>query len=232
MKRCKETNEQRTEKVCKNQTNTGIWRLKRLKCAVGQKNVGMFKYWILVWAILYLAYNKPWKLKVSCFSGEFLGDIAIPVQEQPLPKTKAKVSDFQEEIEKYKQELLEGLQIEEEGLTDYFRKKTKQNPPVNNTQKYNDPTGDVNVNTKLHKNGQTLRRASHVNSNKSVQKTETTSSAGSTYTTLSPHNTKSRKVVATTIKIPSTRRKRHESRRKHKSKWVFTKIYGRCFYSQ
>lgn len=159
------------------------------------------------------------------FSGEFVGDIAIPFTEQ-FSKPKQKVSDLQEEIEKYKQEVLEGLQIEEEGLTDYFRKKTKQNPPVNNTQKYNDPTGDVYVNPKTHKNGQTLQSASSLKLNKAIEKMESipTSSIGNIgrSTTISPGN-RNQKVRTTrapdnVVKSTAKRRKRHDSRRKHKTK--------------
>lgn len=57
-----------------------------------------------------------------------MGDIALPNinyeaqwQSQKLNKS------FQQEIEKIKQEVYnEGLQVEEEGLTDIIRKKTKQ----------------------------------------------------------------------------------------------------------
>lgn len=83
--------------------------------------------------------------------GEFLGDIAIPPSEQTT-NPKAKKSALQEEVEKYKQEVLEGLQIEEEGLTDYIRKKTKQPVPSN----YNDPFDSLSVDPS-HKNGQILK---------------------------------------------------------------------------
>lgn len=157
-------------------------------------------------------------------SVEFLGDIAIPVSDQKI-KPKAKISNLQEEIEKYKQEVLEGLQIEEEGLTDFIRKKTKQNPPVNNTQKYNDPTGDVYFSSKNHKNGQDLKTVSNLNTNKASSKTKKNSSgdftnsstlddSGSLKTKDDGIATKKRSAT----KIPSSRRKRHESRRKHRNK--------------
>lgn len=46
---------------------------------------------------------------------------------------------MQEELERYKKEVLEGLQIEEEGLTDLVRKKTKQASSTDTTRSYNDP---------------------------------------------------------------------------------------------
>lgn len=67
--------------------------------------------------------------------GEFQGDIAIPNQE---------------EIENYRKELLEGLQVEEEGLTDYIRKKSKQDPTLDSPS-FNDPAD----NTALFKSGKT-----------------------------------------------------------------------------
>ncbi|XP_017774281.1 PREDICTED: tolloid-like protein 1 [Nicrophorus vespilloides] len=53
-----------------------------------------------------------------CKAGNFLGDIAIP-------------NDF-------KHDILEGLIIEEEGLTPFVRKKTKQSSPYENTRNQND----------------------------------------------------------------------------------------------
>lgn len=61
------------------------------------------------------------------FSDGFMGDIAVSNinyesewQTQKLNKT------FQQELERMKQEVYhEGLQVEEEGLTDIIRKKTK-----------------------------------------------------------------------------------------------------------
>lgn len=46
---------------------------------------------------------------------------------------------MQREVVKYKQEVLEGLQIEEEGLTDYIRKKTKHPSPPVTQRSLNDP---------------------------------------------------------------------------------------------
>lgn len=73
-----------------------------------------------------------------CKSSGFMGDIALPNvdyetewQKQRLNKT------FQQELEKLKQEVYhEGLQVEEEGLTDIIRKKTKQlSPDLNQPSK-------------------------------------------------------------------------------------------------
>lgn len=66
-------------------------------------------------------------------AGDFMGDIALPNinydhqwQQQKLNKT------FQQELEQLKQEVYhEGLQVEEEGLTDIIRKKTKLPPDTN-----------------------------------------------------------------------------------------------------
>lgn len=81
------------------------------------------------------------------FTGDFMGDIALPNinyehqwQQQKLNKT------FQQELEQLKQEVYnEGLQVEEEGLTDIIRKKTKLPPdtsPIsfNNAPSKNDAT--------------------------------------------------------------------------------------------
>ncbi|CAG9768768.1 unnamed protein product [Ceutorhynchus assimilis] len=88
-----------------------------------------------------------------CKAGNFLGDIAIP--EAFTPKPKIKHSLLQEEVEKYKQEVLEGLQIEEEGLTDYIRKKTKQASNVDSLKSNNDPFEKMYTSTS-HKNKQIL----------------------------------------------------------------------------
>lgn len=54
-------------------------------------------------------------------------------------------TSLQSEVEKYKQEVLEGLQIEEEGLTQYIRKKMKQ-PSIFVTQRiHNDPIDHASV---------------------------------------------------------------------------------------
>lgn len=77
------------------------------------------------------------------FSGEFQGDIAIPFIESNQNK-KASLK-LQEEIEKYKQEVLEGLQIEEEGLPDYLRKKAKQEQSGLNSANYNEPLDNTGL---------------------------------------------------------------------------------------
>lgn len=67
-----------------------------------------------------------------------MGDIALPNID--YDRELAYEQPKQEEVEKYKQEVLEGLQIEEEGLTAFIRKKTKQpstlftisNDPIDN----------------------------------------------------------------------------------------------------
>ncbi|KAG5870535.1 hypothetical protein JTB14_014726 [Gonioctena quinquepunctata] len=83
---------------------------------------------------------------------QFLGDIALPYSDQPSER---KFEDFQEEIEKYKQDILDGLQIEEEGLPDFLRKKIKQ-PSLLSTENYNDPFDNLFVDTGR-KNGQVLK---------------------------------------------------------------------------
>lgn len=65
-------------------------------------------------------------------------------------------SNLQREVEKYKQEVLEGLQIEEEGLTEYIRTKTKQ-PSIFVTQRnYNDPIDNDGVIDETSKKNQML----------------------------------------------------------------------------
>jgi hypothetical protein len=87
------------------------------------------------------------------FSGNFQGDIAIPDSDffkpvsKPPPTTKLNKS-LQEEVERLKKEvLLEGLQVEEEGLTDILRKRTKQPVPLSQEKpkKYNDATLSAKV---------------------------------------------------------------------------------------
>lgn len=91
------------------------------------------------------------------FTGNFMGDIALPESTYKKPKTKEDLA-LQEEIEKYKQELLEGLQIEEEGLTDIVRKKTKLPPTQLTSKSYNDPYADnFNGFSTSNKNGQILK---------------------------------------------------------------------------
>lgn len=86
-----------------------------------------------------------------------MGDIAIP-----LDMNSKDARRMQEEVEQYKQEVLEGLQIEEEGLTDLIRKKTKQPSTLVTPKSYNDPV-DVPVPNPLHKNGQILQTGySHI----------------------------------------------------------------------
>ena len=82
------------------------------------------------------------KVYSLCFIGEFMGDIALPNinyetqwQQQKLNKT------FQQELEQLKQEVhYEGLQVEEEGLTDIIRKKTKLPPDTNPISSNNEPS--------------------------------------------------------------------------------------------
>lgn len=93
-------------------------------------------------------------------SGGFMGDIALPNinyesqwQSQKLNKS------FQQELERMKQEVYhEGLQVEEEGLTDIIRKKTKlpnhdKDDENLNERNKNDPALLVRIiHKKKHKN--------------------------------------------------------------------------------
>lgn len=90
-------------------------------------------------------------------SGQFLGDIAIP--EGTYPKQSKTEAALQEEVERYKKEVLEGLQIEEEGLTDLVRKKTKQLPTLDEpSRRFNDPAEDADGSSPdARKNGQVLK---------------------------------------------------------------------------
>ncbi|RVE47431.1 hypothetical protein evm_007941 [Chilo suppressalis] len=79
-------------------------------------------------------------------AGNFQGDIAISDADffkptsKPPPSNKINKS-LQEEVERLKKEvLLEGLQVEEEGLTDILRKRTKQPVLLEKPKKYNDAT--------------------------------------------------------------------------------------------
>ncbi|KAG6445800.1 hypothetical protein O3G_MSEX004120 [Manduca sexta] len=79
-----------------------------------------------------------------CKAGNFQGDIAIPDSDlyKPATVSPAKINkSLQEEVERLKKEvLLEGLQVEEEGLPDILRKRTKQPLPLSQDKpkKYND----------------------------------------------------------------------------------------------
>lgn len=89
------------------------------------------------------------------FPEGFMGDIAIPTLSNK-PKQKDPV---QEEVEKYKQEVLEGLQIEEEGLTDLVRKKTKQSFVLPTSRSYNDPFDNIpTIGSTDQKNTQILKQ--------------------------------------------------------------------------
>ncbi|XP_066256660.1 protein tolkin [Euwallacea similis] len=90
-----------------------------------------------------------------CKAGNFQGDIALSEEDYPS-KPKLKHSLLQEEVEKYKQEVLEGLQIEEEGLTDLIRKKTKQSADLQVTKSSNDPSLNIYFGTQ-YKQGQVLK---------------------------------------------------------------------------
>lgn len=59
--------------------------------------------------------------------GSFLGDIALPGANYDSEYDLKRSKSTQQELEKLKKEVyLEGLQVEEEGLTDVLRKKIKQ----------------------------------------------------------------------------------------------------------
>lgn len=80
-----------------------------------------------------------------CKADNFQGDIAIPNVDYFKPPTSAPVNkinkSLQEEVERLKKEvLLEGLQVEEEGLPDILRKRTKQPLPLSQEKpkKYNE----------------------------------------------------------------------------------------------
>jgi hypothetical protein len=78
-------------------------------------------------------------IKYTIFAGSFMGDIALPdVNYESEWSLKNNKSAQQEEIEKLKKEVyLDGLQVEEEGLTDILRKKIKQAPNHDDSLKNN-----------------------------------------------------------------------------------------------
>ncbi|XP_045765857.1 tolloid-like protein 1 isoform X1 [Maniola jurtina] len=88
-----------------------------------------------------------------CKAENFQGDIAIPDIDYFKPANTAPSASkinksLQEEVERLKKEvLLEGLQVEEEGLTDILRKRTKQPLPLSQekSKKYN----EASINTKV-----------------------------------------------------------------------------------
>jgi len=67
-------------------------------------------------------------------AGSFMGDIAVPnVNYESEWQWKNNKTTSQLELEKLKKEVyLEGLQVEEEGLTDALRKKIKQASTIGN----------------------------------------------------------------------------------------------------
>ncbi|XP_038223026.1 tolloid-like protein 1 [Zerene cesonia] len=80
-----------------------------------------------------------------CKAGNFQGDIAIPDDyfkpSNTAPSSSKINKSLQEEVERLKKEvLLEGLQVEEEGLPDILRKRTKQPLPLpqEKPKKYNE----------------------------------------------------------------------------------------------
>ncbi|KAF5273024.1 hypothetical protein FQR65_LT04766 [Abscondita terminalis] len=89
-----------------------------------------------------------------CKADSFIGDIAI--SNGYVNDGFKKGHELQEEVEKHKKEVLEGLQIEEEGLTDYMRKKTKQPSPIVSLRSYNDLL-DETVTVPSYKNEQFLQ---------------------------------------------------------------------------
>lgn len=77
--------------------------------------VDFFTYYFFICTTYYL------------FTGEFMGDIAVADAIYETEWRSQHNKTIQEEIERLKHEVLqEGLQVEEEGLTDIIRKKTKQ----------------------------------------------------------------------------------------------------------
>jgi tolkin protein len=72
-------------------------------------------------------------------SGSFMGDIALPDVNYQTEYDLKRNQTTQQELEKLKKEVYEGLQVEEEGLTDVLRKKIKQAITIEDeSQKKND----------------------------------------------------------------------------------------------
>ncbi|KAK5650137.1 hypothetical protein RI129_001166 [Pyrocoelia pectoralis] len=94
-----------------------------------------------------------------CKADSFVGDIAISKPEYSKEVLR-KEQLLQEEVEQHKKEVLEGLQIEEEGLTDLMRKKTKQPSAVVPSRSYNDLIEDSVFEVPL-KNGQILQSSTY-----------------------------------------------------------------------
>lgn len=91
--------------------------------------------------------SAPWWWSfASRFTVGNLGDIALPnINYESEWEAQRLNKSFQEELEKLKQEVYhEGLQVEEEGLTDIIRKKTKQPLEIVTESPATDPkTNDV-----------------------------------------------------------------------------------------
>lgn len=141
-----------------------------------------------------------------------MGDIAIPLNEQTL-NPKIKKSALQEEVEKYKQEVLEGLQIEEEGLTDYIRKKTKQPVPITN---YNDPFDNLSVDPS-HKNGQILK-SSYSGTKTKPAKTENNNNGDYSFEERNVDNIGKKSSQQKNEGNQHRRKKRHQNKRRRRNR--------------
>lgn len=82
-------------------------------------------------------------------TGGFLGDIAIP---DDVP-----ITGYKKDQDQLKQLVLEGLQIEEEGLLHLVRKKVKQPLPEDVLKDYNDPIDKSGKHDEDYKKDYTVR---------------------------------------------------------------------------
>ncbi|XP_018321358.1 bone morphogenetic protein 1-like isoform X2 [Agrilus planipennis] len=159
-----------------------------------------------------------------CKADNFQGDIAISGYDYGSYK---KSDIHQEEIEQYKQEVLEGLQIEEEGLTDLIRKKAKQLPPSPKTNN-NDPIDYNPIVPSLYKNGQILKRKPQngVQNNYST----TTDNPENIQETLDNQTKKVKSLIYDPFEGPEETNKKSKHQKRHikkRKKNTFTKIRRR-----
>lgn len=141
------------------------------------------------------------------------------VTKKPKPEElKLKQSKFQEAVEQYKQEVLEGLQIEEEGLTDYIRKKSKQPSSSITSKNYNDPFDSLQVDSTVHKNGQVLKSYETITSkyNRTKIKTDNKNHDSEEQLTTDTQIIKKPRYYGKSEDVPHKRKKRHERRHRYR----------------
>lgn len=146
----------------------------------------------------------------------------------PRNKQQAKDALLQEEVEKYKQEVLEGLQIEEEGLTDLIRKKTKQAAYVPTPRSYNDPFDSVPDAGQQQKLGQHLK-ASYLNGHKTIAQVvaNNETDANDDEGKIRHHH---KRHIETNVGRRRRKRHHHPENRKQKNRFIYILNFFKIFF--